>query len=123
MLEGWDGSGGAGVAPHFPNTQPPTFLPRPVLLSLVSAVGSPSLLRVPRFRVASLEERRERLSAPVFKVLRDKVAWAVAVQGVSSGPTDPAFPGVVRRHDEYSNCAGRDCKVCMSIPDTEIKDS
>jgi hypothetical protein len=57
-------------------------------------------------------------------VFRDEVPCAVAVQGVSSGPADPAPPGVEKRgEEEYRSCDGRDWSVWMSIPDTEIRDS
>jgi hypothetical protein len=42
-------------------------------------------------------------------MFRDEVPCAVAVQGVSSGPADPAPPGVEKRgEEEYRSCDGRD---------------
>ena len=107
------GSGVAGVAPHFPNTQPPTFLPMP-------EEGGPSLFLVRRCWLAIDVWSIELLSIG----RRDSVPCAVAVQGVTSGSTEPAPRGVEKRgEEEYRSCAGRDCRVCMSIPETEMRDS
>ena len=86
------------MAPHLPKTQPPTFLPMP--MPAFEEGSGPSLFRGPRFWLAMVEYKRERFSVLVSMVFLDKVPWAVAVHGVSSGPTDPAPPGVEKRGED-----------------------
>lgn len=76
---------GAGVAPHLPKTQPPTFLPIPML-------GDAG------FRCAMLECSSVRFRVLLLERSRERVPWAVAVHGVTSGPTEDAR-GVLKRGD------------------------
>ena len=108
-----DDEADVGVAPHLPKNHPPELLP----------VAGPSLLRGSRFWLAIVEYRKERLSL-LSALPCERLPCAVAVHGVSSGSTEPAPLGVEKRDRlGIRSCAGRDCKVCMSIPEIEMSDS
>lgn len=102
-----------GVAPHLPKNHPPELLP----------AGGVSLFRELRLWFAIVEYRKDRLSF-LSALACERLPWAVAVHGVSSGSTEPAPLGVEKRDRfDIRSCAGRDCKVCMSIPEIDISDS